>query len=90
MSVPPSDTEHLDRLSRLPGRALVSLLLVMAVTLLNAFNDNLLKMMLVGLAPKVASGVLGENIGVWLGGIILLPFIVFAPLFSRIVTPNGR
>ncbi len=80
MSAPSSDTEHLDRLPRLPGRALSSLALVLAVTLLNAFNDNLLKMMLVGLAPKAAAGMLGENIGVWLGGIILLPFILFAPL----------
>lgn len=80
MSVPTSDTEHLDRLPRLPRRALASLGLVLAVTLLNAFNDNILKMMLVGLAPKAVSGILGENIGVWLGGIILLPFILFAPM----------
>lgn len=75
-----SDTDHLDRSPRLPRRAWVSLMLVLGVTMLNAFNDNILKMMLVGLAPKAVSGVLGENIGVWLGGIILLPFVIFAPL----------
>ena len=61
MSALSSDTEHLDRLPRLPGRALASLALVLAVTLLNAFNDNLLKMMLVGLAPKAAAGMFGAT-----------------------------
>jgi acyl-[acyl-carrier-protein]-phospholipid O-acyltransferase/long-chain-fatty-acid--[acyl-carrier-protein] ligase len=75
-----SDPDALDKMKTLPGRAWVSIALVLGATLLNAFNDNLLKMMLVGLAPKVASGALGENIGVWLGGMILLPFILFAPL----------
>ncbi len=76
----PTDTDSLDRLPRLPRRAWLSLALVLAATALNAFNDNILKMMLVGLAPKAASGMLGENIGVWLGGIILLPFVLFAPM----------
>jgi acyl-[acyl-carrier-protein]-phospholipid O-acyltransferase/long-chain-fatty-acid--[acyl-carrier-protein] ligase len=75
-----SDPDALDKMKTLPARAWVSIALVLGATLLNAFNDNLLKMMLVGLAPKVASGALGENIGVWLGGMILLPFILFAPL----------
>lgn len=79
-----SHSDQLDRLPRLPGRAWMSLVLVLGATMLNAFNDNILKMMLVGLAPKVASGVLGENIGVWLGAIILLPFVLFAPLAGYI------
>ena len=75
-----SNTDALDKLPRLPTRAWVSIALVLGTTMLNAFNDNLLKMMLVGLAPKVAAGTLGSNIGVWLGAMILLPFILFAPL----------
>ncbi|MEN3940461.1 MFS transporter [Prosthecobacter sp. SYSU 5D2] len=74
------DPDALDKMKTLPGRAWVSIALVLGATMLNAFNDNLLKMMLVGLAPKVATGALGENIGVWLGGMILLPFILLAPL----------
>ncbi len=74
------DPDALDKMKRLPARAWVSIVLVLGATLLNAFNDNLLKMMLVGLAPKVAAGALGENIGIWLGGMILLPFILLAPL----------
>ena len=74
------DPDSLDKMKSLPARAWVSVALVLGATLLNAFNDNLLKMMLVGLAPKVATGALGENIGVWLGGMILLPFILFGPL----------
>lgn len=74
------DPDSLDKMKSLPKRAWVSVALVLGATLLNAFNDNLLKMMLVGLAPKVTTGVLGENIGVWLGGMILLPFILFGPL----------
>lgn len=79
-SLPPSDSDRLDQLPRLPGRAWLSVALVLAVTALNAFNDNILKMMLVGLAPKVAEGALGREIGAWLGAMILLPFILFAPL----------
>ncbi|MCW0216730.1 MAG: hypothetical protein OJI67_00280, partial [Prosthecobacter sp.] len=74
------DPDALDKMKRLPTRAWVSIALVLGTTMLNAFNDNLLKMMLVGLAPKVAAGALGQNIGVWLGAMILLPFILFAPL----------
>lgn len=74
------DPDSLDKMKSLPKRAWVSVVLVLGATLLNAFNDNLLKMMLVGLAPKVTTGVLGENIGVWLGAMILLPFILFGPL----------
>ncbi len=71
---------ELDKLPRLPGRHRVSLAVLLALTGLNAFNDNILKMLLVGLAPKVAEGGLGRDIGLWLGAIILLPYILFAPL----------
>lgn len=74
------DPDALDKMKTLPSRAWISIALVLGATMLNAFNDNLLKMMLVGLAPKVAAGALGENIGVWLGAMILLPFILLAPL----------
>jgi acyl-[acyl-carrier-protein]-phospholipid O-acyltransferase/long-chain-fatty-acid--[acyl-carrier-protein] ligase len=70
----------LDTLKVLPRRNRVSLLVLMLLTGLNAFNDNLLKMLLVGLAPKVVEGSLGRDIGLWLGAILLLPYILFAPL----------
>lgn len=71
---------ELDRSANLPSRNRWSLGLLLGLTGLNAFNDNLLKMLLVGLAPKVVEGSLGQDIGLWLGVIILLPYIVFAPL----------
>lgn len=74
------DPDVLDKMKRLPTRAWVSIALVLGASLLNAFNDNLLKMMLVGLVPKVTSGPLADDIGVWLGAMLLLPFILFAPL----------
>ncbi len=70
----------LDALPRLPGRNRLSLVVLMGLSCLNAFNDNILKMQLVGLAPKVEAGSLGQDIGLWLGAIILLPYILFAPL----------
>ena len=76
----PADPADLNQLPSLPGRNKRSLWLVLAVSGLNAFNDNILKMMLVGLAPKVVSGALGQDIGAWLGAMILLPFILFAPV----------
>ncbi len=71
---------ELDALPRLPRRNRLSLVVLLGLTALNAFNDNVLKMQLVGLAPKVDAGSLGQNIGLWLGAVILLPFILFAPL----------
>ena len=70
----------LDELEVLPTRNRISLMLLLGLTGLNAFNDNILKMLLVGLAPKVVEGTLGRDIGLWLGAIILLPYILFAPL----------
>lgn len=75
-----ADTEDLDSLDRLPLTNRISIALVLAVAGLNAFNDNILKMMLVGLAPKVSEGALGQDIGSLLGGIILIPYIVLAPV----------
>lgn len=76
----PADPENLNDLPVLPTRNKISLVLVLGATALNAFNDNILKMMLVGLAPKVAAGALGSEIGAWLGAMILLPFVMFAPV----------
>jgi acyl-[acyl-carrier-protein]-phospholipid O-acyltransferase/long-chain-fatty-acid--[acyl-carrier-protein] ligase len=77
---PSPESSDLNSLPTLPRRNVLSLALVLGATGLNAFNDNILKMMLVGLAPKVAEGALGQEIGAWLGGVILLPFVLFAPL----------
>ncbi len=76
----PVDPEDLNDLPVLPTRNKISLALVLGATALNAFNDNILKMILIGLAPKVAKGALGSEIGAWLGAMILLPFVLFAPV----------
>lgn len=76
----PLSAHELDRLAELPLRNRLSLVVLLGLTGLNAFNDNILKMQLVGLAPKVEEGSLGQDIGLWLGAIILLPYILFAPL----------
>ncbi|MCA1962484.1 MAG: hypothetical protein LDL31_00905, partial [Prosthecobacter sp.] len=76
----PNEPSDLNALPALPRRNVLSLTLVLGATGLNAFNDNILKMMLVGLAPKVAEGALGRDIGAWLGAVILLPFVIFAPV----------
>jgi acyl-[acyl-carrier-protein]-phospholipid O-acyltransferase / long-chain-fatty-acid--[acyl-carrier-protein] ligase len=75
-----SNDGELDRCAALPARNRWSLVVLMVLTGLNAFNDNLLKMVLVGLAPKVVEGTLGQDIGLWLGAIILVPYILFAPV----------
>lgn len=80
MSTTSAEPAPLNDLNVLPGRNRLSLVLVLAVAGLNAFNDNILKMMLVGLAPKVSAGALGQEIGAWLGAMILLPFVLFAPV----------
>lgn len=79
---PAADPKHTrwDTLVHLPRQNWISIGLVLAVAGLNAFNDNILKMMLVGLAPKVANDALGNNIGAWLGAVILLPYIALAPI----------
>lgn len=79
-TAPAADSTDLNQHPSLPWRNKLSLWLVLAVSALNAFNDNILKMMLVGLAPKVAGGALGQDIGAWLGAMILLPFVLFAPV----------
>lgn len=71
---------EMDRLDSLPTKNRWSIGLVLATAGLNAFNDNILKMMLVGLVPKVSDGPIGQNIGSLLGGIILIPYIVLAPV----------
>lgn len=75
-----STLSEIDSHPRLPWKNKVSIALVLAVAGLNAFNDNILKMMLVGLAPKVSQGTIGQDIGSLLGGIILIPYIVLAPV----------
>ena len=70
----------LESSASLPKRNLISFIVLLLLTGLNAFNDNILKMLLVGLAPKVVEGPLGRDIGLWLGAIILMPYILFAPL----------
>lgn len=80
MSAAEMTAKELDGAEVLPVRNRISLGLLLALTGLNAFNDNILKMLLVGLAPKVVEGSLGRDIGLWLGAIILLPYLLFAPL----------
>jgi acyl-[acyl-carrier-protein]-phospholipid O-acyltransferase/long-chain-fatty-acid--[acyl-carrier-protein] ligase len=84
MSVDPSHghdpATRWDAMTRLPGRNWFSAVLVMFAAGLNAFNDNVLKMVIIGLVPKVAEGPVSQNIGAILGAIILLPYLLFAPV----------
>ena len=80
MSAADRALSDLDELEVLPKRNRISFVLLLGLAGLNAFNDNILKMLLVGLAPKVVEGTMGRDIGLWLGAIILLPYILFAPL----------
>lgn len=71
----------LDALSNLPGRNKTSIALVLAVQMLNSFNDNFVKLLLISLAITVAHGTaLGDNMEVLLPVIFCLPYIFFAPL----------
>src|SRR6056297_1247797 len=63
------------------GRSWVSLYAVLLVQAQNAFNDNFVKFVLMGLAMAVAAGTaIGENIEFILAALIPLPFILFAPV----------
>lgn len=58
--------------------SLASLLVVQAQ---NAFNDNFVKLVLIGLAVTAAAGTaIGDNIEFVLAAMIPLPFILFAPV----------
>jgi len=65
----------------LSKRDWVSLWSVLVVQAQNAFNDNFVKAILMGLAMTVAAGTkIGNNIEFLLAGMIPLPFILFAPV----------
>ena len=71
----------LDSMNRLPERSRRSIGLVLAVQMLNSFNDNFVKMLLISLAITVAKGtVLGDNMEILLVVIFSLPYILFAPV----------
>ncbi|MGD1979745.1 MAG: MFS transporter, partial [Akkermansiaceae bacterium] len=62
-------------------RSWVSLGAVLVVQTQNAFNDNFVKFVLMGLAMAVAAGsAIGENIEFILAALIPIPFILFAPV----------
>ncbi len=73
-------TEEPD-VDRVPKRAWWSLGALLVVQSQNAFNDNFVKFILMGLAMTVAAGTgIGENIEFLLAAMIPLPFILFAPV----------
>ncbi|MEN8713893.1 MAG: hypothetical protein ABF384_03210, partial [Verrucomicrobiales bacterium] len=62
-------------------RSWVSLGAVLFVQTQNAFNDNFVKFVLMGLAMAVAAGsAIGDNIEFVLAALIPLPFILLAPV----------
>ncbi|MCB1207949.1 MAG: MFS transporter [Verrucomicrobiales bacterium] len=70
----------LDELPVLPGPNRRSVIWVLLVQALNAFNDNFVKMLLVSLALTVAKGTqLGDNMMETLMLVFSIPFIVLAP-----------
>ena len=65
----------------IPGRSWVSLWAVLIVQAQNAFNDNFVKLALIGLAVTVAAGTaIGDNIEFVLAAMIPLPFVLLAPV----------
>lgn len=67
--------------STISGRSWVSLWAVLIVQAQNAFNDNFVKLVLIGLAVTVAAGTaIGDNIEFVLAAMIPLPFILLAPV----------
>ena len=70
-----------DSMSSLPRRNWISLVLILVVQALNAFNDNFVKILLIALAPVVAGHTfIGANMELFLGAIFSVPYIVFAPI----------
>lgn len=73
-----SETDSSPPVSR---RSWISLAAVLIVQAQNAFNDNFVKFVLMGLAMSVAAGSpVGENIEFILAALIPLPFILLAPV----------
>lgn len=61
--------------------AWLSLAAVLVVQAQNAFNDNFVKLVLIGLAVSAAAGTtIGDNIEFVLASMIPIPFILFAPV----------
>jgi len=72
---------RLDSQPVLPARNRLSIVLVLVVQMLNSFNDNFVKMMLISLALTVASGTkLGDNMEIYLVAIFTLPYVLLAPM----------
>ena len=61
-----------------PGWSVTAVLLVQ---FLNAFGDNLVKLLIIGLALGIAGGHgIGEQMQVYLAIVFALPYILFAPV----------
>lgn len=72
---------RLDAQPALPGRNRLSIALVLVVQMLNSFNDNFVKMMLIALAFTVAKDTaLGDNMEIYLVTIFSVPYVLFAPM----------
>ncbi|MEM7700104.1 MAG: MFS transporter, partial [Verrucomicrobiota bacterium] len=84
MEPKPTDEPHHDR--EIGRRDWLSLISVLFVQTQNAFNDNFVKMVLIGLGLAVAQGVIvlgadvGENIQFILTALIPIAFILGAPI----------
>jgi len=74
MSAPPPP-------AALSRRSWTSLAAVLFVQTQNAFNDNFVKFVLMGLAMAVATGsTIGDNVEYILAGLLSLPFLLLAPI----------
>jgi acyl-[acyl-carrier-protein]-phospholipid O-acyltransferase/long-chain-fatty-acid--[acyl-carrier-protein] ligase len=74
-------TSELDRAVNLPARNRVSVTALLIVQALNSFSDNFVKMLVIVFAHAVMKGTpLGDNIQVFLGIILSVPLVLFAPL----------
>jgi acyl-[acyl-carrier-protein]-phospholipid O-acyltransferase/long-chain-fatty-acid--[acyl-carrier-protein] ligase len=84
-------TRELDRASELPARNRASLILLLIVQALNSFSDNFVKMLVIVFAHAVMKGTwLGDEIQVFLGIILALPLIFFAPLAGYVSDRHSK
>lgn len=82
-SLPPEPPGYInpDNLERLPTRNWTATWSTLAIQSQNAFNDNLVKFVLIGLALVVARhSLIGKHIEIITSSILPIPFILFAPL----------
>src|ERR1700761_3279025 len=74
-------TPELDEAVKLPSRNTTSMVILLVVQGLNAFNDNFVKMLFLAFAGAAAKGtVLGDQLQVYLPPMYAMGYILFGPV----------